>query len=88
MIWKQEFSFILNHLFTNLWKSYTEKVCTVKRYRYNHVLTEKVNQKIARLEQFCQSDIRPTQLLNCQWNSSGIDGCQVLKYQSSQSIKV
>ena len=33
-------------------------------------------------------DIRPTQLLNCQWNSSGIDGCQVMKYQSSQSYKV
>ena len=30
----------------------------------------------------------PTQLLNCQWNSSGIDDCQVLKYQSSQSYKV
>jgi len=27
--------------------------------------------------------IGPTQLLNCQWNSSGIEDCQVLKYQSS-----
>ena len=26
---------------------------------------------------------RAPQLLNCQWNSSGIDDCQVLKYQSS-----
>ena len=25
-----------------------------------------------------------TQLLNCQWNSSGIDDCQMLKYQSSK----
>ena len=28
--------------------------------------------------------IRRTQLLNCQWNSSDIDHCQVLKYQSSE----
>ena len=27
---------------------------------------------------------RLTQLLNCQWNSSGIDDCQVLKYQTSE----
>ena len=26
-------------------------------------------------------DIGRTQLLNCQWNSSGIDNYQVLKYQ-------
>ena len=26
----------------------------------------------------------PTQLLNCQWNSSGIDDSQMLKYQSSE----
>ena len=32
--------------------------------------------------------IGSTQLLNCQWNSSDIDTCQVLKYQSSQSYKV
>ena len=25
-----------------------------------------------------------TQLLNCQWNSSDIDTCQMLKYQSSE----
>ena len=30
---------------------------------------------------------RPTQLLNCQWNASGIDDCQVLKYYSSLSYK-
>ena len=36
---------------------------------------------------FC-IDNRPTQLFNCKWNSSGIDGCQVMKYQSSQSYKV
>ena len=29
-----------------------------------------------------------TQLLNCQWNSSDFDTCQMLKYQSSQSYKV
>ena len=29
-------------------------------------------------------DIRPTQLLDCQWNSSGIEDCQVLKHQSSE----
>ena len=28
---------------------------------------------------------RPTQLLKCQWNSNGIDDCQVLKRQSTQS---
>ena len=31
---------------------------------------------------------RRTQLLNCQWNSSDIDTCQRLKYQSSQSYNV
>ena len=30
-----------------------------------------------------QSLNKPTQLHNCQWNSSGIDDCQVQKYQSS-----
>ena len=29
-------------------------------------------------------DNGPTQLLNCQWNSSGIDDSQMLKYQSSE----
>ena len=28
--------------------------------------------------------IGSTQLLNCQWNSSGIDMCQMLKYQSPE----
>ena len=28
--------------------------------------------------------IGSTQLLNCQWNSSDIDTCQMLKYQSSE----
>ena len=28
--------------------------------------------------------IGPTQLLNGQWHSSGIDDCQMLKYQSSE----
>ena len=26
----------------------------------------------------------PTHKLNCQWNSSGIEDCQMLKYQSSE----
>ena len=29
-------------------------------------------------------DLGSTQLLNCQWNSSDIDTCQMLKYQSSE----
>ena len=39
-----------------------------------------------RLSKDCQAiyGIRPTQLLNCQWNSSGIDDYQVLKHQSSE----
>ena len=34
---------------------------------------------------FNESIIRLTQLLNRQWNSSGIDDCPMLKYQSSES---